>query len=161
MDVNGRLQVLDVYVTLMNDNAAFSDLGSYTNWFSPFPESELYTHCLNDRALGKPICLLSKMARVTNKENHCVYYSLSLLSTPWVAFIQIIDARYRLVLNDTDISSCRSKFQYRYRYQSLRLSNSIPIAIPILTIFKKDTNTNINTIDFQKRYQYQYQHLRF
>ena len=89
MDVNGsRLQVLDVYVTLMNDNAAFSDFGSYTNWFSPFPESELYTHCLNERALGKTICLLSKMARDTNKETQCIAF-LTTSFNPLKSFIQI------------------------------------------------------------------------
>ena len=82
-------------------------------------------------------------------------------------WVRIIDAQYRLVLNDTEISSCRTKSQYQYRYQYLRFANSIPITIPILqifhfntntntdtSIFKKDTNTNSNTRDFQKRYQY-------
>ena len=105
---------------------------------------------------------------VQTEKNHLVSYHtlfgkggkrMGLFKWPFRG--KFIDARYRLVLNDTDISSWRSKFQYRYRYQSLILSNSIPISIPILTYFIKDTNTNINTLDFQKRYQYQYQYLRF
>ena len=73
----------------------------------------------------------------------------------------VIDVRYRLVLNDTEISSCRTKSQYQYRYQYLRFANSIPITIPILQIFLFNTNTNTNTRNFQKGYQYQYQNLRF
>ena len=74
---------------------------------------------------------------------------------------QTIDARYRLVLNDTEISSCRTKSQYQYRYQYLRFANSIPITIPILQIFHFNTNTNTDTSIFKKRYQYQFQYLRF
>ena len=72
-----------------------------------------------------------------------------------------IDARYRLVLKDTDISSRRTKIRYQYRYQSYRFLKSISIQIPILTIFKKDINTNTNTDHIQKGYQYQYQYLIF
>ena len=74
---------------------------------------------------------------------------------------QPIDARYRLVLKDTDISSRRTKLRYQYRYQSYRFLKSISIQIPILTIFKKDINTNTNTDHIQKGYQYQYQYLIF
>ena len=80
-----------------------------------------------------------------------------------------IDARYRLVLNDTEISSFRTKSRYQYRYQYLRFSISIPIQIPVFLkkipipipipeIFKKDPNPNTNTWDFQTKYQYQYQY---
>ena len=75
--------------------------------------------------------------------------------------VELIDARYRLVLKDTDISSRRTKIRYQYRYQSYRFLKSISIQIPILTIFKKDINTNTNTDNIQKGYQYQYQYLIF
>ena len=79
------------------------------------------------------------------------------LTTPWpLCMRHIIDARYRLVLKDTDISSRRTKLRYQYRYQSYRFSKSISIPIPILTIVKKDINTNTNTDNILKGYQYQY-----
>ena len=84
------------------------------------------------------------------------------LTTPWpLCMRHIIDARYRLVLKDTDISSRRTKLRYQYRYQSYGFLKSISIQIPILTIFKKDINTNTNTDNIQKGYQYQYQYLIF
>ena len=60
MDVNGKTTTISAWrlfqSNLMNDNAAFSNFGSYTNWFF-----FLFRNGIIDRVVGKPTCFYLKL----------------------------------------------------------------------------------------------------